>query len=181
MSCVVLTHYLFMLIFRLLKPLHIMKNWPFIPFAILALSAILPACNNSPSKNEDGTLTVNGFTFRDLNKNGKLDAYEDSRQPVEERVNDVLQQMTLEEKAGMMFINGTKVNADGSLDDRPAEGMLAGLMAATKLVDTMKRNHFNLWAIPAPPRELATWYNNLQKYAANTRLGIPITIASDPR
>jgi len=158
-----------------------MKNWPFIPFAILALSAILPACNNSPSKNEDGTLTINGFTFRDLNKNGKLDAYEDSRQPVEERVNDVLQQMTLEEKAGMMFINGTKVNADGSLDDRPAEGMLAGLMAATKLVDSMKMNHFNLWAIPAPPRELATWYNNLQKYAANTRLGIPITIASDPR
>jgi beta-glucosidase len=158
-----------------------MKNWPFIPFAILALSAILPACNNSPSKNEDGTLTINGFTFRDLNNNGKLDAYEDSRQPVEQRVNDLLQQMTLEEKAGMMFINGTKVNADGSLDDRPAEGMLAGLMAATKLVDSMKMNHFNLWAIPAPPRELATWYNNLQKYAANTRLGIPITIASDPR
>jgi len=158
-----------------------MKNWPFIPFAILALSAILPACNNSPSKNEDGTLTVNGFTFRDLNKNGKLDPYEDSRQPVEQRVNDVLQQMTLEEKAGMMFINGTKVNADGSLDDKPAEGMLAGLMAATKLVDSMKMNHFNLWAIPAPPRELATWYNNLQQYAANTRLGIPITIASDPR
>jgi len=158
-----------------------MKNWPFIPFAILALSAILPACNNSPSKNEDGTLTVNGFTFRDLNKNGKLDPYEDNRQPLEQRVNDVLQQMTLEEKAGMMFINGTKVNADGSLDDRPAEGMLAGLMAATKLVDSMKMNHFNLWAIPAPPRELATWYNNLQKYAANTRLGIPITIASDPR
>jgi len=158
-----------------------MKNWPFIPFAILALSAILPACNNSPSKNEDGTLTVNGFSFRDLNKNGKLDPYEDSRQPVEQRVNDVLQQMTLEEKAGMMFINGTKVNADGSLDDRPAEGMLAGLMAATKLVDSMKMNHFNLWAIPAPPRELATWYNNLQQYAANTRLGIPITIASDPR
>jgi len=150
-----------------------MKNWPFIPFAILALSAILPACNNSPSKNEDGTLTINGFTFRDLNKNGKLDAYEDSRQPVEERVNDVLQQMTLEEKAGMMFINGTKVNADGSLDDRPAEGMLAGLMAATKLVDSMKMNHFNLWAIPAPPRELATWYNNLQKYAATPSLGDP--------
>jgi beta-glucosidase len=158
-----------------------MKNWPFIPFAILALSAILPACSNSPSKNEDGTLTINGFTFRDLNKNGKLDPYEDSRQPLEQRVTDVLQQMTLEEKAGMMFINGTKVNADGSLDDRPAEGMLAGLMAATKLVDSMKMNHFNLWAIPAPPRELATWYNNLQQYASNTRLGIPITIASDPR
>jgi beta-glucosidase len=158
-----------------------MKHWPLIPFAILSLSAILPACNSSPSKNEDGTLTINGFTFRDLNKNGQLDPYEDSRQPLEQRVNNVLQQMTLEEKAGMMFINGTKVNADGTLDDRPAEGMLAGLMAATKLIDDKKMNHFNLWQIPAPPRELAAWYNNLQQYAANTRLGIPVTIASDPR
>lgn len=158
-----------------------MKNWRSIPIAIFGLALILPACNNGPKKNGDGTLTINGITFRDLNKNGKLDIYEDSRQPLEQRVSDILQQMTLEEKAGMMFINGTKVNADGTLDDKPGEGMLAGLMAATKLIDDKKMNHFNLWQIPAPPKELATWYNNLQKYAANTRLGIPVTIASDPR
>ena len=47
--------------------------------------------------------TENGFAFRDLNKNGRLDIYEDPRQPVEARVNDLLSQMTLEEKAGMFL------------------------------------------------------------------------------
>lgn len=156
-------------------------SWRFLSFAALAVSFTLAGCNSDPVKSADGTLTINGITFRDLNKNGKLDIYEDSRQPLEQRVNDILQQMTPEEKAGMMFINGTKVNADGTLDDRPVEGMLAGIAAATKLIDEKKMNHFNLWQIPAPPKELATWYNSLQKYAAGTRLGIPVTIASDPR
>ena len=43
------------------------------------------------------------FSFRDLNKNGKLDVYEDSRQPPKSRVEDLLSQMTLEEKVGQMF------------------------------------------------------------------------------
>ena len=34
--------------------------------------------------------TENGFAFRDLNKNGKLDIYEDPRQPIEARVEDLL-------------------------------------------------------------------------------------------
>ena len=47
--------------------------------------------------------TQDGFPFRDLNKNGKLDIYEDPRQPLEARVEDLLGQMTLEEKAGLMY------------------------------------------------------------------------------
>jgi beta-glucosidase len=38
-----------------------------------------------------------------LNKNGKPDIYEDSRQPIEFRIKDIPGQMTLEEKTGMMF------------------------------------------------------------------------------
>ncbi|MFM2032741.1 MAG: hypothetical protein RLZZ297_1506, partial [Chloroflexota bacterium] len=48
-------------------------------------------------------LTIDGRVFRDLNGNGKLDIYEDPRQPVEARVEDLLQQLTLAEKAGLMF------------------------------------------------------------------------------
>jgi beta-glucosidase len=48
-------------------------------------------------------------------------------------------------------------------------------------MDEKKMNHFNLWQIPAAPKEMATWYNNLQQHAADARLGIPVTIASDPR
>lgn len=48
-------------------------------------------------------IEVDGLRFRDLNKNGRLDVYEDHRRPVEERVTDLLGQMTLEEKVGMLF------------------------------------------------------------------------------
>ena len=37
--------------------------------------------------------TEEGFVYRDLNKNGKLDIYEDRRQPIEARVEDLLRQM----------------------------------------------------------------------------------------
>jgi beta-glucosidase len=63
--------------------------------------------------------TEKGFSFRDLNKNGKLDVYEDPRQPIDARIDDLLKQMTLEEKAGLLFINGAVVNEDGSIEDKP--------------------------------------------------------------
>ena len=119
--------------------------------------------------------------YRDLNKNGKMDLYEDPKQPIETRINDLLKQMTVEEKAGMMFINGAKVNDDGSIEDKPATGMFAFAPNALRLMREKKMNHFNLWAIPSI-ESLAKWYNRMQKYAQDsTRLGIPITIASDPR
>jgi beta-glucosidase len=119
--------------------------------------------------------------YRDLNKNGKMDVYEDPKQSVEARVRDVLKQMTIEEKAGMMFINGARVNDDGSIQDKPATGMFAFAPNALKLIQEKKMNHFNLWAIPSI-EALAKWYNSMQKYVQDsTRLGIPITIASDPR
>src|SRR6185369_5712473 len=48
-------------------------------------------------------LTINGLKFKDLNKNGVLDPYEDWRLPVERRVADLVSKMTMEEKAGLMF------------------------------------------------------------------------------
>ncbi len=119
--------------------------------------------------------------FRDLNKNGKLDIYEDTTQSIDARVNDLLGQMTLEEKAGEMFINGVRVNEDGSIKNEPGKGMFAFAGQAVPLIRDKKMNHFNLWAVPGT-LALATWYNNIQQYAQDsTRLGIPITVASDPR
>jgi len=60
-------------------------------------------------------LKQDDITFRDLNKNGQLDPYEDPRRPIEERVEDLLQQMTLEEKAGMLFHTMIGMNKDGML------------------------------------------------------------------
>ena len=131
--------------------------------------------------NSDTLTTADGFTFRDLNHNGHLDIYEDKRQPIPARIDDLLKQMNLEEKAGMLFINGARINADGSIGDKPATGMFAFAPNALNLVREKKMNHFNLWQVPSPAA-LAKWYNTMQRYVQDsTRLGIPITIASDPR
>ena len=120
-------------------------------------------------------------SFRDLNKNGKLDIYEDVRQPIEKRIDDLIHQMNLEEKAGLMFINGARVNEDGSIEDKPAQGLFAFAPNALNLIRERKMNHFNFWQVPSPA-VLAKWYNAMQRYVQDsTRLGIPITIASDPR
>ncbi len=49
------------------------------------------------------TRTKFGMAYRDLNKNGVLDPYEDPRRPVDERVEDLVARMTLAEKAGLLF------------------------------------------------------------------------------
>ena len=54
-----------------------------------------------------------------MNKNGQLDPYEDRRLPLEQRLEDVLSQMTLEEKAGAMFIQMAAMNEDGFYNDIP--------------------------------------------------------------
>jgi beta-glucosidase len=46
-----------------------------------------------------------GLKFKDLNKNGKLDKYEDWRLSPVERSKDLLSKMSIEEKAGYMLIN----------------------------------------------------------------------------
>ncbi len=122
-------------------------------------------------------LTQEGITFRDLNKNGRLDVYEDPRRPIEERVEDLLRQMTLEEKVGLMFHNVIPVGMDGEL----VEGMNWGRPFSTlhNLLD-LNMNHYNVHAMPEP-RLAAIWSNKLQKLAERTRLGIPITVSSDPR
>jgi len=68
---------------------------------------------------EAPVLTVDGLSFRDLNKNGTLDIYEDSRAEREQRVNDLLSQMTLEEKAGTMFVSMIGMTPKGEPYDKP--------------------------------------------------------------
>lgn len=115
--------------------------------------------------------------FRDLNKNGRLDPYEDPRRPVEERVADLLAQMTLEEKAGQMFHTFVPVNPDDTTLMGP--GMFGGPGPGEMLLQR-HMTHFNVARI-ASPRQTAEWYNRVQRLAEGTRLGIPVTIASDPR
>ena len=124
----------------------------------------------------------NGHTYRDLNKNGKLDVYEDSRESVDDRVADLMGQMNLEEKAGLMFITMIGMGEDGSLMEQPilTEPLSFVLKPNSELVSNRLMNHFNtVQSLPAD--KMAAWNNSIQKLAERTRLGIPVTIATDPR
>ena len=116
----------FWLSFRIKKN-DMQKNCPYASMVVLSF-LVLASCN---SEKKDlvqpvmGTRSVNiiekrGLKFKDLNKNGELDKYEDWRLTSEERSRDLLSKMSLEEKAGFMLINslnmvGTaRVQAPGS-------------------------------------------------------------------
>jgi beta-glucosidase len=126
---------------------------------------------------EAPTLTQDGVTFRDLNKNGKLDIYEDPRRPIAERVEDLLKQMTLEEKAGMMFQTMIAMNPDGTMQEK---GSMFPLPQTSDMIAKRLMNHFNILQV-TDPHHMAEWSNRIQKLAERTRLGIPVTISSDPR
>ncbi len=130
---------------------------------------------------EAPVLNVDGLAFRDLNKNGVLDVYEDFRQPIDARIEDILKQMTVEEKAGMMLHTFTGVHPEGKLTEAPVltDFFTWGPSNSTMVVKK-KMNHFNIFGVPNA-KATATWYNNLQKLAERTRLGIPVTLSSDPR
>jgi beta-glucosidase len=63
-----------------------------------------------------------GLKFKDLNKNGKLDKYEDWRLTPKERSKDLLSKMSVEEKAGFMLINS--LNMVGTRAAEASEGKL---------------------------------------------------------
>ncbi len=127
-------------------------------------------------------LQNDGFEYRDLNKNGELDTYEDKRQPLEVRVEDLVSQMNVEEKAGMLFHTMIGLNKDGSLLEKPSLSDPFTFMSPPNSLLILKKhiNHFNIFG-GSSPKNMATWHNNIQKLAERTRLGIPITISSDPR
>jgi len=132
-------------------------------------------------------LNIEGNTFRDLNKNGTLDAYEDSRLSVEERVNNLVAQMSLEEKAGSMFITMIGMTPEGDPIDKPffssnpIDIMMATMMASSsEMLINRKMNSFNIMHAHQA-NILARFNNNVQLIGERSRLGIPITIASDPR
>jgi len=127
------------------------------------------------------TLEFQGLKYRDLNRNEILDIYEDSRESVEKRVDDLLSQMNLEEKAGMMFVSMAGIDSEGSLQEVPSFLDPASFYTIPNsgLILNRRINHINL--SDAEASLIGKWTNRIQKLAEQTRLGIPVTIATDPR
>ncbi len=122
-------------------------------------------------------IEVQGLRFRDLNKNGVLDPYEDWRLAPSARAKDLVSRMTLEDKAGMMMHGSARsVGPLGAV----GFGGTYDTASTAKLIRDVGVNSF-ITRLNGDPRALASQNNELQAIAETTRLGIPLTISTDPR
>ena len=131
--------------------------------ALMVLSGACPAVATTPAP------------FRDLNHNGRLDPYEDATQPIEARLDDLLSQMTTEEKVGAMM--------HGSLPAGDALGHGGVPYDLAKVGPMISEAHLNsfITRLVVAPRQLAEQNNAIQRLAEESRLGVPVTISTDPR
>ena len=108
-----------------------------------------------------------GFLFKDLNGNGKLDVYEDWRLPAAERVEDLLSQMTLVEKIAQMQHPTFVPKADGS-----APAFLERWMEESNVGFVLVRD------LPGA-KAAALTMNQIQEWSESSRLGIPVVVSMD--
>ena len=122
-------------------------------------------------------LKIDGEIFRDLNKNNSLDVYEDHRLDSKLRSDDLLNKMTIEEKVGQMFHPPFTLKPDIWM--LIYEIAIRGNKSTEAQILFDNISHFNLYGNPSPA-ELANKINHFQEIASRSRLGVPITISSDP-
>lgn len=120
---------------------------------------------------EDGT------RYRDLNGNGVMDPYEDPRLGAEERTEDLLARLSLEEKVGLLFHTVIETGPDGTLLETPGA---ISKSPTTTVVARKLMTHFNVHGLESA-EAAARWHNRLQQLAETTPHGIPVTISTDPR
>ena len=166
---------------------NILKNTLVILICLIAIVLIYASVNylkpferikvNNSLYDDVQILTIDKQDFRDLNKNNILDIYEDHRLDAQTRTNDLLSKMSIEEKVGQMFHPPFILKPD-LLMFLYEVAIRGNKLTETHIVED-NITHFNLYGNPSP-FELGSEINHLQKIASRTRLGIPITISSDP-
>ncbi|MCJ8011632.1 glycoside hydrolase family 3 protein [Paenibacillus sp. KQZ6P-2] len=136
-------------------------------------------------------LEQDGYFFKDLGKNGKLDPYEDWRLPAKERAKDLASKMTVEQIAGLMLYSRHQAVPAAS----------NGWFAATYNGKTYEESGAEPWELTdeqkafleqdhlrhilittvQSPEVAAHWNNKVQAFAEGNGLGIPANNSSDPR
>ena len=136
-------------------------------------------------------LTVDGLKFKDLNRNGKLDKYEDWRLPAKERAQDLASQLSIEEIAGLMLYSAHQAIPGASAGFGAATyggKTLAESGARPSDISDQQRKflvednlrHVLITSVQSP-RVAAEWNNNVQALCEGIGHGIPANNSSDPR
>ncbi len=136
-------------------------------------------------------LTDKGLAFKDLNKNGKLDKYEDWRLSADVRAKDLASKMTVEQIAGLMLYS--KHQPIPAAAGGPFAGTYNGKIFAqsgAKVADLSDQQqvfltkdnlrHVLITSVQSP-EAAAEWNNNAQALVEGLGLGIPVNSSSDPR
>ena len=136
-------------------------------------------------------LESDGKKFKDLNRNGKLDRYEDWRLSPDKRAEDLASQMTIEQIAGLMLYSRHQAIPGAS------QGFMAATYGGKKFSDggispesltdqqieflTKDNVRHILITSVANASVAAQWTNNAQALVEGIGLGIPANNSSDPR
>ena len=114
-------------------------------------------------------LTKGGYAFKDLNRNGELDIYEDWRKPAKARAEDLASQLSIDEIAGLMLYSGHQaINGPD-------------ITAAQKKFLEEDNLRAVLMTSVSSPEDAARWNNNVQAFVEGLGHGIPANNSSDPR
>lgn len=136
-------------------------------------------------------LDQEGLKFKDLNKNGQLDKYEDWRLPVDERAKDLASKMSVEQIAGLMLYSSHQSIpaaaggfGAGTYGGKPIH---ESGMPTSSLSDQQKKfltednlRHVLITRVESP-EIAAQWNNYAQELVEGLGLGIPANNSSDPR
>jgi beta-glucosidase len=114
-------------------------------------------------------LTIDGYAFKDLNKNGKLDPYEDWRLGDKARAEDLASKLSIPDIAGLMLYSSHQTNITPEVSEEQKkflqeDGVRAVLNAAGNNVEVA-----------------AKWNNSVQAFVEGIGFGIPVNFSSDPR
>ena len=136
-------------------------------------------------------LEVDGLKFKDLNRNGVLDKYEDWRLPATERAKDLASQLSIDEIAGLMLYSAHQ--AIPAAETGFGAGTYNGLplsqsgAASSDITDDQRTflvndnlRHVLITSVESPA-VAAQWNNNVQALCEGIGHGIPANNSSDPR
>ena len=136
-------------------------------------------------------LTIKGLAFKDLNKNGQLDIYEDWRLNAGERASDLAAKMSVDQIAGLMLYSAHQAIPSGST--RFGASTYKGKPYAEsgsqpsdlsdqqiKFLTNDNLRHVLVTSVESP-EVAALWNNKVQALCEAISFGIPANNSSDPR